>query len=73
MDNERKKYIITYVDRKTGKIKTDRVEAFTNRNIFFIRKNQGLFNYLYAKLRKYSPLMSVVVIILTILRKEMVS
>ena len=49
MDNERKKYIITYVDRKTGKIKTDRVEAFTNRNVFFIRRNQGLFNYLYAK------------------------
>ena len=43
-------YIITYYDRRSGKIKTDQfVEAFTDRNVFFVKRNQGLFNYLYAQ------------------------
>ena len=49
MDNETKKYIITYSDRRNGNTRTERVKAFTKRNIYFVRRNQGLFNYLYAK------------------------
>ena len=45
----KKMYIITHENRRKGGLRTERVEAFTDKNIFFVKKNQGYFNYLYDR------------------------
>ncbi len=40
-------YIITHQNFRRGGLRTELVEAFTEKNVFFVKRNAGYFNYLY--------------------------
>ena len=42
-----KLYIITHHNYRKGGLRTEFVRSFTTKNIYFVKKNQGYFNYLY--------------------------
>lgn len=39
--------IITHQNLRRGGLRTERVHEFTDKNVFFVKKNQGYINYLY--------------------------